>query len=433
MFSEKHNGENPEELETVEVCETVENEKPAAEPAETETVETVESAETEEIAQTEVPAEEQLQNEAEAEQEPEEQNSKLQALLGAIKEKLSAVVQKVRMWILQKTQAEEEKVEAVPAETLEEVKVEEIVSEENENEPVVEEPTVEENVETAAGEEMAEAEETDTAQPVEADLFAEESEEPAPAKKINPLHLGLMIAGGVILLVLLVFVVLRAAGIDLKPRENNVLYKTSYTVEDEKLEKKADEVIATIGNKELTVSELQLYYINSIYSFYSQNYYYRDYMGLDLTGRNLICRQFVTVEQVDGLCDHFHVSQFFRGNIQEQIFDERILDPETLGHVLHGCLQFTVAAAQLLLQQCGVLGIGTFHSHGVEQLFFVFEHNTARSFPCYKVVWSVQVFLCKFSVQQRMKYQLYASSALLFPCCQEMPITDRTMMQMPTS
>ena len=54
MFSEKHNGENPEELETVEVCETVENEKPAAEPAETETVETVESAETEEIAQTEV-------------------------------------------------------------------------------------------------------------------------------------------------------------------------------------------------------------------------------------------------------------------------------------------------------------------------------------------------------------------------------------------
>ena len=114
-------------------------------------------------------------------------------------------------------------------------------------------------------------------------LFADEEEAVPAPKKIKPLHLGLAIAGGVILLAVLVYLILHALGVDLKPRNNDLLYKDVYTVEEQQLEKKADNVVAALGDEELTVSEWQLYYIDSIYAFYSQNYYYLDYMGLDLS------------------------------------------------------------------------------------------------------------------------------------------------------
>lgn len=42
-------------------------------------------------------------------------------------------------------------------------------------------------------------------------------------------------------------------------------------------------VVASLGGKTLTVGELQMQYQSVIYGFYSQNYYYMSYLGLDLT------------------------------------------------------------------------------------------------------------------------------------------------------
>lgn len=67
----------------------------------------------------------------------------------------------------------------------------------------------------------------------------------------------------------------------LKPRENNVLYRDSYTVSDRKAFKKKDEVIATMPGAELTNGQLQVYYWTQVYDFLSDNGYYLTYLGLD--------------------------------------------------------------------------------------------------------------------------------------------------------
>lgn len=117
--------------------------------------------------------------------------------------------------------------------------------------------------------------------------LAEESEAieetAAPKQKIKLWQLIAIIAGGVVLLAVLVGAVLYAMGVDLKPRENDIYFKDSYTVDDEVIDKKADIVIATLGDKELTVGQLQLYYTNDIYSFLNQNYSYLAYIGLDFS------------------------------------------------------------------------------------------------------------------------------------------------------
>ena len=147
--------------------------------------------------------------------------------------------------------------------------------------PVEEEPAAQEE----AGEEPAEAEQAEGEDTPAEDLFADtEAEEVKPAKKpIKPFLLGLILGGCVVLLGLMAFFVLKGAGIDIGPRPNDVSYKECYTADHDTLAQKADTVVATMGDRELTVSELQLYYINSIYAFYSQNYYYMSMMGLDLS------------------------------------------------------------------------------------------------------------------------------------------------------
>ena len=72
------------------------------------------------------------------------------------------------------------------------------------------------------------------------------------------------------------------------------------------------------------------------------------------------------IEQIDGLGDHFQVPQFLRCDVQKQILDLLVLDAEALGHILHGRFQLTVAASQLLLQQCCILGIRPLHGHRME-------------------------------------------------------------------
>jgi len=68
----------------------------------------------------------------------------------------------------------------------------------------------------------------------------------------------------------------------LKPRENNVQYKESYTVSDEKAESKADKIVATMPGAELTNSQLQMFYWMQVYDFVDYYGYYLSYVGLDI-------------------------------------------------------------------------------------------------------------------------------------------------------
>ena len=152
-----------------------------------------------------------------------------------------------------------------------------------------EEETVE-MTEAEAAEEVAEveadAEAAEEVAEVEADAEATEEEmeeEAVPARKLKLWQLLLIVVGGAVLLAVLVGAVLYALGVDLKPRQNDLFFKDSYTASDEAIEKKDDVVVATLGDQELTMAELQLYYTNEVYTFLNQYYSYLGAVGLDLT------------------------------------------------------------------------------------------------------------------------------------------------------
>ena len=67
------------------------------------------------------------------------------------------------------------------------------------------------------------------------------------------------------------------------PRENNVYYKDSYSVDEKKAQKNRDKVVATIGEYKLTNGMLQIYYWNNVYDFLENYGYYAVYMGMDYT------------------------------------------------------------------------------------------------------------------------------------------------------
>jgi RNA polymerase subunit RPABC4/transcription elongation factor Spt4 len=57
----------------------------------------------------------------------------------------------------------------------------------------------------------------------------------------------------------------------------------SYTQEDATVIANADVVVATAGDQELTVGELQVFYWSSVYEFLNQYSYYLSYIGMDYT------------------------------------------------------------------------------------------------------------------------------------------------------
>ena len=67
----------------------------------------------------------------------------------------------------------------------------------------------------------------------------------------------------------------------LKPRENTIHYRDAYEVDDKKMIKKADDVVATMGGVELTNAQLQIYYWNEVYGFLGNYSYYLSYLGFD--------------------------------------------------------------------------------------------------------------------------------------------------------
>lgn len=290
MDQEKINGENTEQL----LEQTAE--EPAAAPEEIAVEDVIEAAEevTEEAVEetAEETVEETVEAVAEEAEEAVEETAKASAWkekVAGFKKSLGAFLKKVNPVVDVPEEQEEETAEEIPEETTE--KTEEVVVEAPvRRKPadafaidflIEEEVTEEETSEEAQQEEeTAEREETEEAEVVTQE---EETQATAPQKPIKPFLLGLMLGGCVLMLGVLAFFVLKGAGIDIGPRPNDVFYKASYTATEEVLAKKADTVVATLGDRELTLSELQLYYVNSIYVFYSQNYYYMSMMGLDLS------------------------------------------------------------------------------------------------------------------------------------------------------
>lgn len=67
------------------------------------------------------------------------------------------------------------------------------------------------------------------------------------------------------------------------PRKNDIYAKDSYTVEDAKLEKSMDKVVATIGEHKLTNGQLQIYYWMQFYNFVESYGSYLSYLGLDVS------------------------------------------------------------------------------------------------------------------------------------------------------
>ena len=112
---------------------------------------------------------------------------------------------------------------------------------------------------------------------VSVEAVAVEPEIEKPAKKpVKTWTLVVAIIGAVLALAALGGVLLLAMGVDFLPRANDIMKKDSYTVSDEKAEKKADDVIATIGGKELTNAQLMLYYRSQTMDFIS---YYSSYLS----------------------------------------------------------------------------------------------------------------------------------------------------------
>ena len=65
--------------------------------------------------------------------------------------------------------------------------------------------------------------------------------------------------------------------------KDTVICRDDYTAVEAELKKNAANVVATMGDRELTNALLQVYYCDSITTYYSQNYYYLPYMGVDPT------------------------------------------------------------------------------------------------------------------------------------------------------
>ena len=148
--------------------------------------------------------------------------------------------------------------------------------------PVCGKSLTEETAEAVEPEEAVESIETaETTETVEVGEIVEETETTDTGKKVKTWKVVLVAVGCFVLLLALAGAVLYGLGIDLRPRENDVYCKDSFTVKDAKAEKKADDVVATLGDMVLTNGELQAYYWSSVSDFL--NYYgsYLSMMGFD--------------------------------------------------------------------------------------------------------------------------------------------------------
>ena len=119
-----------------------------------------------------------------------------------------------------------------------------------------------------------------------AEVLAEESAQPEK-KKSKALKIVVAAVAGLVLVAVLLLAVLYGSGINLKSisaffgfTEAEIDYKNSYSVSDKKLSKKADVVIAKLGNQTLTNEDLQIYYWLTVRDYVDYYGYYLDTIGL---------------------------------------------------------------------------------------------------------------------------------------------------------
>ncbi len=133
-------------------------------------------------------------------------------------------------------------------------------------------------------EEEVAVEETESEELVEETEEDEEETAKKPRRKGKGWLIALAVTGLVLLAMALTGAVLhfmgyaddvlRVVGIG----ENDIYFKDSYTVENETVIKKADTVIATLGDQKLTIGEFQVHYWMGTVSFLNQ---YGYYLGVD--------------------------------------------------------------------------------------------------------------------------------------------------------
>ena len=116
----------------------------------------------------------------------------------------------------------------------------------------------------------------------EGELPEEEATEPVAPKRKRWVRITVIVACAVLILALAAGAWYSING-GFAPRANDVYYKDQYYAEENKAVKSADTVIATVGEKELTNGQFQIFYWMSVYEFYQDYGSYLSYLGLDLS------------------------------------------------------------------------------------------------------------------------------------------------------
>lgn len=113
--------------------------------------------------------------------------------------------------------------------------------------------------------------------------------EEVPARKKPKLWVIILAAvAGLALLAVLVIAILYGSGVDVfappKDTPYDVMQRENYTIENvADAQKAADTVVAVAGGVELTNSELQVYYWQTVSDYINNFYYYLNSMGLDIS------------------------------------------------------------------------------------------------------------------------------------------------------
>ena len=142
--------------------------------------------------------------------------------------------------------------------------------------------------EAAAAEETGAAEETETAEEAEDAAETEEADaeavavEAEKAEKKEKLFVRITAIVSCAVLLLAIFAGVWT-GFGGSIRKNTLEGNDSYEVSSGDAEKKADVVVARIGDAELSNSMLQMFYWDEIYNFTKKYYNYLSYLGLDFS------------------------------------------------------------------------------------------------------------------------------------------------------
>ena len=222
----------------------------------------------------------------------------------------------------------------------EEVEIEiEILDEDEEQTPETEEEADEEETDEEDSDEDEEDDE-DNEDDYKGFSFSE-VQRVAPKKSRG--KLALEIIASVLAMGALVVLLLMAMGVKITLPKNNIFRKTSYTVSDDVAVKHADKVVATMGGRKLTNTQLQIYYRMELLDFVNNYSAYLSYIGFDYTQplsqqtcyfdetmsweQYFIERALLTWQNYQGLCLSAEAVGF---TIDEELAAELAAIPESL-------------------------------------------------------------------------------------------------------